>query len=76
MVADEAQEIQGVLKANPRERLTAGIVLRPDAGNDDLGLESTLNVLIATIGTQGDALWMGVSALSEFLSSVITRQVR
>ena len=76
LVADEAQEIQGVLKANPRERLTAGIVLRPDAGNDDLGLESMPNVLIATIGTQGDALWMGVSALSEFLSSVITRQVR
>jgi len=75
LVADESEEVQVVLKANPRKPLSAGIVLRPDAGDGELGLESSPNVLIATIGTQGDPLWMGVSALSEFLSSVITRKV-
>ncbi|MFC1455720.1 DUF2357 domain-containing protein [Microvirga arabica] len=72
LVNGEAAEIADIIRLGWRAGITAGLVLRPPADNEQTGTEDAPHALVTTIGTDGPALWEGIKAIERFLSSYIS----
>jgi hypothetical protein len=71
LVNGEAAEIADIIRLGRRAGITAGLVLRPPADNDQTRAEDAPHALASTVGTDGPALWEGIKTIERFLSSYI-----
>lgn len=68
--AGEVDEVSDLVQQGRRSGIRGGIVLRP-AASDGAEVQETPMALLSTLGTDGPALWNGITAIGRFLSSRI-----
>lgn len=75
LLSDEARELTEILRLGRQAKIAAGMVLRPCNHSDQSEIIEAENVLTATVGTGGSALWSGIDAVAKFLSSAVKLEV-